>query len=271
MSGFSVDWLDLREPADFAARDKTLAAQLVHHLQADTEISPIIVDLGAGTGSTLRALTTLGAHRCVWRLVDHDPTLLNEALRRHGQQEIVEDYEADLLDVGALPLGGATLLSASALFDLVSAPVVDALVARLKKHGTACYAALNYDGRTQWSPVHPLDDAVLNAFNADQRRDKGLGLALGPDSAACLKSALEGAGYTVYTADSSWRLDHTQATLLSALIEGIAGAVADGYGLDPQALAEWQQFRLRHISQGSCLIGHTDVLALAADNTTIKA
>lgn len=264
MSGFSVDWLDMREPADFAARDKKLAAQLISFLQSDAEISPIIVDLGSGTGSTLRALTKLGAHKCVWRLVDHDPALLNEALRRHGQSEIVEDYEADLLDVRSLPLGGATLLSASALFDLVSIPVVDAVLERIKKQGTAFYAALNYDGRTQWTPAHALDNAVLEAFNQDQRRDKGLGLALGPDSAAYLKSALESAGYTVYIGDSPWQLGADQQALVTDLIRGIRAAVSQGYGLDQRALIDWENFRISQVEQGHCMIGHLDVLAIPA-------
>ena len=68
MSSFSIAWLDMREGADFAARDKSLTTQLLHWLgQATDTISPdrIIVDLGAGTGSTLRALTKLGANNLV--------------------------------------------------------------------------------------------------------------------------------------------------------------------------------------------------------------
>lgn len=261
MSGFSISWLDLREPADHAARHPGLATKLVHFLQADAEISPIIVDLGSGTGSTLRALTAMGAQRCVWRLVDHDPALLNEALRRHGQAEIIEDYQTDLQDVAALPLGGAALLSASALFDLASTDLVDALVARVSKQSAVFYAALNYDGRTQWTPAHPLDAAVLEAFNQDQRRDKGLGPALGPEAASYLKTALENAGYTVELGDSPWHLEPGQQALIIDLIQGIHAAVADGYGLSGAALDEWLAFRLSHARSGRVLIGHVDVLA----------
>lgn len=260
MSGFSVSWLDLREPADHAARDQRLAAALVDYLQADAAIAPIIADLGAGTGSTLRALTDRGAQRCVWRLVDNDPALLNEALCRHGQAEIVEDYQADLRDVAALPLGGITVLSASALFDLMSAELIDALIARVQQQSAAFYAALNYDGRTQWTPPHPLDDAVLTAFNRDQRRDKGLGPALGPDATTYLQSALEKAGYTVHSADSAWQLGPAHETLQAELITGIRAAVANQLAAD--SLDDWQRFRLTHAGCGRCMIGHVDVLAL---------
>ncbi|MEK7259943.1 MAG: hypothetical protein AAB211_09150 [Pseudomonadota bacterium] len=274
MSGFSVAWLDLREGADNAARDKTLAAQALTWLTSgDAGSMPIIVDLGSGTGSTLRALTHVGASPArdsplslngnfVWRLVDHDPALLNEALRRHGKTHIIEDHEADLLDLTTLPLTGARLVTASALFDLVSLSVVDALTARLVQHQAGLYAALNYDGITHWEPPHPLDGPVLAAFNQDQRRDKGLGLALGPDAADYLQMALSRAGYTVWIADSPWELGPNDATLVRELIPGIASAVADGYGLDRRALQEWQDFRLKHAATGRCVVGHTDVLAL---------
>lgn len=261
MSGFSVSWLDLREPADHAARDQELASKLVRHLQADADISPIIVDLGSGTGSTLRALTALGAQRCVWRLVDHDPGLLNEALRRHGHSEIVEDYEADLNDVDALPLGGLTLLSASALFDLASTQLIDALVARVRRQSAVFYAALNYDGNTQWTPPHPLDGAVLKAFNQDQRRDKGLGAALGPEAAEYIKTTLETAGYTVYQAASPWQLGPDQHSLLAELIAGIRAAAGNGGTLSITELDQWQSFRVSHVNSGNAVIGHLDVLA----------
>lgn len=266
MSGFSINWLDLREPADQVARNKELAAELINFLQADAQISQIIVDLGSGTGSTLRALTSLGSPRCVWRLVDHDPALLNEALRRHGQHEIVEDYEADLSHIDALPLGGATLLSASALFDLVPAGLVDRLLTRLQTQATVFYSALNYNGLTQWTPEHPLDASVLAAFNQDQRRDKGMGPALGPDAAPYLQSALERADFSVRLGDSPWQLGPDQQALVEDLIRGIHAAVADGYGLPATALADWLTFRLSNAATGHTVIGHTDVLAFPSVN-----
>ncbi|MGB4248982.1 MAG: hypothetical protein WBJ75_14815, partial [Pseudohongiellaceae bacterium] len=254
MSGFSVAWLDLREGADVAARDKSLATQALQWMSADADAIPLIVDLGSGTGSTLRALTNhdistpvgagpardtpsiVGAgpaHDLVWRLVDHNPTLLNEALRRHGKTHIIEDYEADLLALDSLPLTGARLVSASALFDLVSRDVVDKLAAKLATQHSGFYAALNYDGRTEWTPAHPLDAAVLEAFNKDQRRDKGLGLALGPDSGAYLQAAFAKLGYEVQMADSPWTLGPDNRAMVEELINGIASAVANGYGLNP--------------------------------------
>ncbi|MFC3115316.1 class I SAM-dependent methyltransferase [Cellvibrio fontiphilus] len=265
MSGFSIAWLDLREGADFAARDKTLATQALAWLgQASDSVSPdrIIVDLGAGTGSTLRALTNLGANNIVWRLVDLDGKLLDEALRRHGKQHLIEDYQADLTIIQELPLTGAHIVSASALFDLVSAAFIDGLVDRLDARKTAVYAALNYDGSTTWSPAHPLDKKVLDAFNQDQHRDKGFGPALGPDCTAYLQKALENKGYKVTLQPSPWQLTAKDQALLTELIQGIYAAVGEGYGLNSGELNDWKHFRLAAIAEGTCTLGHWDLLAL---------
>lgn len=267
MSSFSIAWLDLREPADFAARDKSLVNNALNWLgQKDDPISPdrILVDLGSGTGSTLRALTKLGANSLVWRLVDLDGKLLNEALKRHGKKLLIEDYQADLTVVNELPLTGANIVTASALFDLASREFCDTLIARIDSRKTAIYAALNYDGTTQWSPEHPLDETVLAAFNKDQLRDKGFGPALGPEATEYLKTQLENTGYTVQIAASPWQLSGQQQPLVTALIDGIANAVAQDYGIDQNALDEWKQFRLQHVATGTCSIGHWDLLALPA-------
>jgi len=265
MSSFSIAWLNLREDADFAARDKTLATDVLNWLgQATDPVSPdrIIIDLGAGTGSTLRALTKLGATNIVWRLVDLDGKLLDEALRRHGKNFLIEDYQADLNVIGELPLTGAHILSASALMDLVSADFIDGLIERISPRKTAVYAALNYDGTTSWTPAHPLDEKVLAAFNQDQRRDKGFGPALGPECTSYLQKALENKGYRVSIKPSPWQLTAKDQTMQNELIQGIAAAVNADKNVTESEIDDWKNFRLANTSEGTCTIGHWDLLAL---------
>ncbi|MCP5357007.1 MAG: class I SAM-dependent methyltransferase [Pseudomonadales bacterium] len=256
MSGFSIDWLDLREPADLAARDSGLLKTLVNHLPAHARI----VDLGSGTGSTLRALRGTSSVGYRWRLLDIDPLLLAEARHRHGDTPSLETLQTDLNEVDRLPLQDADLVSASALFDLVSQDFVNRLCPRLAAHRLAFYAALNYDGQMRWDPRHPLDGAVTDAFNQDQRRDKGFGPALGPEATDALRVALQQAGYQVDVADSPWQLGPNQERLARELFAGIAAAVKGALG--EAAVNDWLDFRLSHAGSGHCIVGHQDILAL---------
>ncbi len=258
MSGFSIEWLDLREPADKAARSPDLLQQMQSWLQRDP--SPILLDLGAGTGSTLRALSYVQA---AWRLVDLDSCLLNEAVARHGNTHQLAIYQQDLTKVEQLPLANVNLVTASALFDLASAAFCDSLIAQLVERRIGLYAAMNYDGVTQWSPAHPLDDDVLAAFNRDQLRDKGMGPALGPGATDYLMQRLQQAGFVVHIAASPWQLDAQQRPMLESLIPGIAGAVNSQIELE--LLQDWLDFRLRSIAIGTCVVGHQDLLALPPD------
>jgi hypothetical protein len=258
MSGFSLDWLDLREAADHRARDPGLSAEAAKLLDAARD--PLVVDLGAGSGSTLRALGPLLTRPVRWRLVDGDAALLAEAVRRAGPDAAVETVLLDLGGLVALPLEGATLVTLSAMTDLVSETFLARLVASAASHRAGLYAALGYDGTMAFAPAHPLDDAVIEAFNRDQQRDKGFGPALGPDGAERLAEIADRAGYKVASMPSPWRLGPADMPLARALLEGIASAA--GAALEPGAAGDWLAYRLAAAADGTVEVGHRDVLAV---------
>ncbi|MEF2552515.1 methyltransferase domain-containing protein [Aurantimonas sp. A2-1-M11] len=260
MSGFDTTWLDLREPADGAARDAALLQGAVAWLARAGEAA-LAVDLGCGTGSTLRAVAP-HAPKLRWRLVDNDPALLAEATRRLSAASDVETVQANLTDLDALDLAWIRLATASALFDLASRDFVEGLADRLVAEQAGLYAALNYDGNVAWSEAHPLDAAVVKAFNSHQRRDKGLGAALGPDAGPALVNAFAARGYDVRTASSPWALDARAVSLQRLFVAGMADAVAETGEITTPELADWQRMRMENVERGSCRVGHLDVLAL---------
>ena len=77
MSGFSAEWLALRETVDHRAISAELHAAIRGRFASCERVA--IVDMGCGTGSNLRALTGDLPKRQTWRLVDHDPELLSAA------------------------------------------------------------------------------------------------------------------------------------------------------------------------------------------------
>lgn len=257
MDDFPITWLDLREPADHAARDPVLLAAAC--ALVDGADDPLIVDLGCGTGSTLRALAPRLARPASWRLVDGDAALLAEARRRHPEAA-VDVVRQPLAGNVLFPFQDATLVTASALVDLVSETWIARLVATLASRRAALYTALTYDGTMAFDPAHPLDEAVVAAFNRDQRRDKGFGPALGPTATDALARVLDRAGYGVQVAKSPWRLGPDQSALAQAHARGVAAAVATEGGLDAAAVDDWLAFRLA-AADGSAEIGHEDLFA----------
>lgn len=252
LTSFPTAWLDLREPADHAARHPTLrsaAASLVG-------TGGLIVDLGCGTGSTVRALQPGLAAAVRWRLVDHDAAVLREAGRRTAAETVLCDlFREDL------PIADAALVTASALLDLVSVAWIERLADALKAHRAPLYAALSYDGRVSFDPAHPGDEAMIAALNAHQRTDKGFGPALGPDAAGVLAAALRSRGFEVRIEESPWRLGPDDAALVAALLPGIAEVAAGWGGIPTAEVEDWLAFRQARAADGHCLVGHVDLLA----------
>ena len=77
MSGFSADWLALREGADHAARNRRLLGLLEARFAGREHMR--VLDLACGAGSNLRGQALHLPPRQSWRLVDHDPQLLDAA------------------------------------------------------------------------------------------------------------------------------------------------------------------------------------------------
>jgi hypothetical protein len=50
--------------------------------------------------------------------------------------------------------------------------------------------------------------------------------------------------------------------MLNELINGIAAAVSEGYGINTSELDDWKNFRIANLAEGTCTIGHWDLLAL---------
>ncbi|MBY8975273.1 class I SAM-dependent methyltransferase [Rhodobacteraceae bacterium NNCM2] len=245
---FSADWLSLRVEADKAARNRDLASRLEAHFAGRSSLR--VLDLGAGTGSNMRLTSRHlppGQH---WILADADAALLERAEASAGVSH--EGRVCDLAtDVDALLKEAPDLVTASALFDLCGADWLDDFAAKLAARGAAFYAVLNYDGREEWAPTHPDDAAVLAAFHADQRRDKGLGPSLGPSAHDHLAGALRNAGFDVHEGASDWHLRQPRdGALIVALAEG-TGAVAGNTG--------WTEARR---TAEAVMIGHKDLLAL---------
>jgi len=276
VSGFSVDWLSLREPVDHRSVNEEVRAAFIRDFGARDHVT--LTDIGCGSGSHLRSLAPhLGPHQ-TWRLVDYDEQLLAAArgllckwadkaeststgVRLDKGSRIIDvtfqrfDLSSDLDKVLDAP---ADAITAAAFFDLASEPFIERFVAALTARKLPLYTILTYDGREVWSPQHPADMAMLSAFNAHQTTDKGFGASAGPNAAKRMTEAFARAGYVVQTGDSPWKLDVGDRRLMNELAAGIANAVGETGHLALEDITSWLAAKQ---AADICEIGHLDLYA----------
>jgi SAM-dependent methyltransferase len=263
MSGFSADWLALREPHDGRARNREVLESVA--AAAATSDGVAVVDLACGTGSTLRAIASRLPPRQDWRLVDNDLSLLARAAAGKATPGIaVTRIPVDLArDLEAALDGRVSLVTASALLDLVSAEWLDRLVTEVAARHLPFYAALNYDGRVSFDPADPLDAAVIAAVNLHQQTDKGFGPALGPGAAEAAIRRFQAADYAVVHGRSDWHLLPRDHDIQRDMLAGWAGAAREMGAVSLPDAAGWLTRRRDLLAAGRSIIkvGHVDIFA----------
>jgi len=261
MSGFSAEWLELREPYDQRARNPLVLDAVLDLLAGQPSVA--IVDLACGTGSTFRALSPRIKARQNWRLVDNDLSLLAR-VPPSSPHITVTAAPVDLnRDLEAAFDGPADLVTTSALLDLVSADWLNRLAVEVAARRLPVYAALSYDGRAELAPSDPLDSGIVDAVNRHQRNDKGFGPALGPSAAQEAIAAFERVGYAVTHGLADWEFGPPDRDIQTEVLSGWAAA-ARQIGDPPRPeILDWLKRRRGLIADGrsSVRVGHVDLLA----------
>jgi hypothetical protein len=267
MTGFSADWLALREPHDVRARNPAVLNAVVTSLAGNTPVR--IVDLACGTGSTLRALAPRFRTRQNWRLADNDLTLLAQAsavVRPAGVTLATVPLDLNR-DLEAALDGPVDLVTTSALLDLVSEAWLERLAVETAARSIPVYAALSYDGRIEIGPADPFDTAIVAAVNAHQRTDKGFGLALGPAAASWAIARFKSLGYSVVHGASDWVIEPDDRDIQMEIFAGWASAVRELGNLSLADTGGWLTRRREAVAAGrsSIHVGHVDVFARPTD------
>ena len=287
VSQFSADWLALREPLDAVSRAASLEATRKLLAPAQSRNGSLnVIDLGAGTGANLRYLAPLLGGSQEWLLVERDPLLLAALRDRMRDWAVLHDFQ--IIDSGEryavrgahfecsvrsvalnlatqldqLPLSEDTLVTASALLDLVSERWLQDLAECTARVGATVWFALTYDGRIECSPSEAEDAEVRELFNSHQLTNKGFGAALGPRAGPTAEQMFAAKGYRTWCAPSDWRIRPDQATLQQALLQGWFDAACEMAAGRTVALRSWLVRRQQHVDAGrsELLIGHTDML-----------
>ncbi|MGW0498668.1 methyltransferase domain-containing protein [Streptomyces sp. NPDC003007] len=265
---YAPEWLELREPADAAARAHDLLDPLRIRLANLPGKSGVVIhDVGCGTGSMGRWLAPRLDGAQHWVLHDRDPYLLHFAAvasprsAADGSRVTVETRRGDIARLTPDALRGASLVTASALLDVLTHEEIDTFAAACAGAGCPALLTLSVAGRVELTPSHPLDAEIAQAFNDHQRRD-GL---LGPDAVTAAAEAFSAHGATVRLHPSPWRLGPEQAALTEQWLRGWVGAAVEER---PELRAEADVYLTNRLA--ACAAGelrvtvhHIDLLALS--------
>ena len=267
MSGFSVEWLAQREPVDRTSRSLPLTRMAVEALPP----GPVrAVDLATGLGANVRYLAPHLAPDQDWLAVDNDEQLLNELPARmdwprlpHGVRLECRRVDLSQFETSNV-VEGRTLVTASALLDLVSESWLLSLAEECRRAGAVVLLALTYNGRIEFLPLEPADDLVRRLVNRHQQTDKGFGPALGPQARIQAQQRFERMDYRVTRAPSDWELDPGARDIQRQLIDGWADAATEIEPEQVTRIRQWQRGRHAHVAAGwsRIIVGHDDLVAI---------
>jgi hypothetical protein len=260
MPRVSASWLATREAADADARSAALVAEL-------TLRDPVIHDLGCGTGSMGRWLAPRLPGPQHWVLHDRDPDLLAlaaaamPARSADGAPVTVETRQSDIARLTRDDLADASLVTASAVLDLLTAAEVDAVAAACA--GRPALLTLSVTGRVDLTPADPLDAELAAAFNEHQRRAVGGKRLLGPDAVDAVVAAFGRLGVVTVVRHSPWRLCAHEPDLTAQWLDGWLSAACEQRPALTGPATRYARRRHAQLTSGrlGVTVHHEDVLA----------
>ncbi|HEY5230619.1 MAG TPA: SAM-dependent methyltransferase [Galbitalea sp.] len=262
----SSEWLALREPTDADARARELALIAAAILPP----GPIVVhDLGSGTGSMMRWLAPLLPGPQTWVLHDWNAELTELAIGgqlphdRDNGAVSAHSKTGNLADLLPADLAGASLVTASALLDVLTSREIHVIVDACVRASCPALFALSVTGDVGLIPRNELDAEFARAFNAHQLRTADHRSQLGRYGAPIARGLFVEAGWQVRENTTVWHLDHRQPRLLQEWLDGwIAAALEQEPALRTRA-ARYRQLRTSQIEHGELAVEvrHVDLLA----------
>ena len=222
----TIHWLNERSRFDEWAKNATLRDSAMALL---TEInSPILADLGSGTGNNALALLNVLKQNCELHLIEQHGYLLQESKRRLANVDsqpatraITQKlrYTQGDLHAWVQAMPGIDLLCNSALLDLFTEAELKALINVIAAQKIPLYSTLNYSA-IQFDPQSAQDDYYIKQFEQHMCRQLDRGHPLGPAVHTVLLEAVQNIpSLAIEFADSPWIINAEESRFLQMNLE----------------------------------------------------
>jgi len=206
----NINWLNSRHQFDKRARNDQLLSQAMLYLTQFT--SPIVVDLGSGTGNNTLNLIDYLPLNCELVLVEQHAHLLEQSRQRilvanqhthnHNFCFIHQNLHQWLNKES-----NYNMLCTNALFDLFTTSELNNFLHQIESHCRAVYSTLNYEGIC-FFPNDPLDTVYISQFEKHMCRQLDRGKPLGPAVFNKVSAFVSNSStLSLHSAISYWEID----------------------------------------------------------------
>jgi hypothetical protein len=204
-----------------------------------------------------------------WILHDWNASLIKQAIEgvpprdRDNTAVSVRSQPGNLADLRSTDLAGASLVTASALLDVLTSRETHAIVNACLGARCPALLSLSVTGDVRLTPQDEFDAAFERAFNAHQLRSTDGRQQLGRYAAPIARGLFTQSGWNARPSTTVWRLDRRRPRLLREWLDGwLDAAVEQDPGLRAAA-TRYRRLRTSQIERGTLAVHvrHVDLLA----------
>ena len=247
-NSFETNWLDRRSYYDNLARNQQVENDCLNYI--NTKPSVNIVDLGSGTGSNFLYFLEKMPNQQNWIFVEHDEDLskyaierikketsklgyslkqdgLKLALSKDARQITLEIVTDSFLDLDKkVDLSKVDLVTAGAVFDLLSFPQFVNIASPILENEIALLATMNY-AEMSFSPAEATDVLFIEKYEKHMSRKQDFGKAMGKDCSRSMVKFFRKHQKEVTYGASVWKLNGKEEETHRFLFKFMKSAVTE--------------------------------------------
>ncbi|MFP4090101.1 MAG: hypothetical protein ACLFUB_01765 [Cyclobacteriaceae bacterium] len=281
-----VQWLSHRYPCDTAARNPEIEKKCLDYFKDKSVLK--VVDVGAGTGNNFQYYFSKFNQQQHWTLLEQDEALIEAC--RHSLMAYCEKHEYEVrqekngLQIKfdgrsaevvfcrgklqqiekCVDLKQTDLVTANAVFDLLSFEDFEEFVIKLTAWNVCLMATLNYY-ETSFLPFSEEDGRFINYYHTHMLRPQPDGIAMGPNCSEEMLDLLSRHQMLIEQEASQWHLKKYDTTMHHYILHFFDHALRE-LNLSPHEQEEVEAWlrskrRLSDQHQLEIIVDHSDIFA----------